>query len=161
MLESLKRNGKGIFLMLLSALSLSVGQLLWKFANVSELVANIDGFGTLVKIFLALLPGFVVYGIGAVIMTVALGYGELSVLQPMNSTSYIFALILSAIFLTERISFVTVLGVLVIIVGVVMIGGSSESEHKDEEASPETVTSEVASSEIATPEADPAGREAK
>ena len=126
MLESLKKNGKGIILMLISALSLSVGQLLWKFANVSALVAEINGFGSLVKIFLALLPGSIIYGLGALVMTIALGYGELSILQPINSMSYVFALILSAIFLTEHISWVTIIGIFVIIAGVVTIGGSSK-----------------------------------
>jgi undecaprenyl phosphate-alpha-L-ara4N flippase subunit ArnE len=126
MIESLKKNAKGIILMLISALSLSVGQLLWKLANVSTLVAEINGFGSLVKIFLALLPGFIIYALGALVMTIALGYGELSVLQPINSMSYVFALILSALFLTEHISWVTVIGIFVIIAGVITIGGSSK-----------------------------------
>ncbi|MBR6326752.1 MAG: EamA family transporter [Lachnospiraceae bacterium] len=130
MLESLKRNGKGIILMLISALSLSVGQLLWKLADVSDLVAPLlagdISFAGIWKVFLAVLPGFVVYAVGALIMTIALGYGELSVLQPVNSMSYVFALILSAIFLTERISWLTIIGIFVIIAGVIMIGGSDK-----------------------------------
>ena len=130
MLESLKRNGKGIILMLISALSLSVGQLLWKLADVSDLVAPLlagdISFAGIWKVFLAVLPGFVIYAVGALIMTIALGYGELSVLQPVNSMSYVFALILSAIFLTERISWLTIIGIFVIIAGVIMIGGSDK-----------------------------------
>ena len=130
MLESLKRNGKGIILVLISALSLSVGQLLWKLADVSDLVAPLlagdISFAGIWKVFLAVLPGFVVYAVGALIMTIALGYGELSVLQPVNSMSYVFALILSAIFLTERISWLTIIGIFVIIAGVIMIGGSDK-----------------------------------
>ncbi len=130
MLESLKRNGKGIILMLISALSLSVGQLLWKLADVSDLVAPLlagdISFAGIWKVFLAVLPGFVVYAVGALIMTIAFGYGELSVLQPVNSMSYVFALILSAIFLTERISWLTIIGIFVIIAGVIMIGGSDK-----------------------------------
>lgn len=127
MKESLKKNGKGIILMLISAMSLSVGQLLWKFAD----IGSMDGlFSSPEKIFhliIAVLPGFIVYAVGAVVMTIALGYGELSVLQPMNSMSYVFALILSAIFLSsEAISPVTIAGVFVIIAGVVLIGGSSK-----------------------------------
>lgn len=130
MLESLKRNGKGIILMLISALSLSVGQLLWKLADVSDLVAPLlagdISFAGIWKVFLAVLPGFVIYAVGALIMTIAFGYGELSVLQPVNSMSYVFALILSAIFLTERISWLTIIGIFVIIAGVIMIGGSDK-----------------------------------
>ena len=130
MLESLKRNGKGIILMLISALSLSVGQLLWKLADVSDLVAPLlagdISFAGIWKVFLAVLPGFIVYAVGALIMTIAFGYGELSVLQPVNSMSYVYALILSAIFLTELISWLTIIGIFVIIAGVIMIGGSDK-----------------------------------
>jgi uncharacterized membrane protein len=41
--------------------------------------------------------------------------------------SYVFALILSAIFVpTESISVITVIGVFVVIAGVIVIGGSSK-----------------------------------
>ncbi len=134
MIESLKRNGKGIILLLISAFSLSLGQLLWKFANITDINSFLsDGIPGLWRLFLAVLPGFLVYAIGAVVMTIGLGYGELSVLQPINSMSYVFGLILSAIFVTEKYGFtsepitpVTVIGVIVIIVGVVVLGGSSK-----------------------------------
>ena len=127
MIESLKKNGKGIILMLISALSLSVGQLLWKFAISDGVGSSLDSPDSIFRLAVAVLPGFIVYAIGAVVMTVALGMGELSVLQPMNCMSYVFALILSAIFLSdEAISPVTVAGVFVIIIGVVLIGGSSK-----------------------------------
>ena len=113
-------------LMLVSALSLSVGQLLWKLAdigNISDAMGSINGIFNLI---LAVLPGFIVYAVGAVVMTIALGYGELSVLQPMNCMSYVFALFLSAIFLTEAVSWITIAGIFVIIAGVIMIGGSGK-----------------------------------
>ncbi|MBP5624259.1 MAG: EamA/RhaT family transporter [Lachnospiraceae bacterium] len=128
MLESLKRNKKGIILMLISALSLSVGQLLWKFADFSDIGTKISSFEGIVKLVLSVAPGFIVYALGALVMTIALGSGELSVLQPINSMSYVFALILSAIFLTEPITPLMVIGIFVIIVGVILIGGSSKNE---------------------------------
>jgi undecaprenyl phosphate-alpha-L-ara4N flippase subunit ArnE len=128
MLESLKRNKKGIILMLISALSLSVGQLLWKFADFSDIGTKISSFEGIVKLVLSVAPGFIVYALGALVMTIALGSGELSVLQPINSMSYVFALILSAIFLTEPITPLMVIGIFVIIAGVILIGGSSKNE---------------------------------
>jgi undecaprenyl phosphate-alpha-L-ara4N flippase subunit ArnE len=128
MLESLKRNKKGIILMLISALSLSVGQLLWKFADFSDLSTKLSSFEGIVGLVLSVAPGFIVYALGALVMTIALGSGELSVLQPINSMSYVFALILSAIFLTEPITPLMVIGIFVIIVGVILIGGSSKNE---------------------------------
>ena len=129
MIESLKKNGKGIILLLISAFSLALGQLLWKkpLENVDIPLVLASGFSGIWSLFLKVLPGFLVYAIGAVVMTIGLGYGELSVLQPINSMSYVFALILSAIFVpTESISVITVIGVFVVIAGVIVIGGSSK-----------------------------------
>ena len=126
MKESLRKNGKGIILMSISALSLSVGQLLWKLADLGSLLSNGVNAGSVIQLFIKVLPGFIIYAVGALIMTIALGYGELSVLQPVNSMSYVFTLILSAIFLTEPISPLMVVGICVIIAGVIMMGGSSE-----------------------------------
>lgn len=126
MKESLKKNGKGIILMLVSALSLAVGQLTWKLADIGNLGDRLKSMEGIIALALAVAPGFIIYAVGAVIMTIALGYGELSILQPMNSMSYVFALVLSSIFLTEPITPLMVAGVIVIITGVILIGGSSE-----------------------------------
>lgn len=131
MIESLKRNGKGIILLLISAFSLALGQLLWKkpMENLDLALTFSQGFYGVWMLFLKVLPGFLVYAVGAVVMTIGLGYGELSVLQPINSMSYVFALILSAIFIpTEKISWITVVGILVVIAGVIVIGGSSKND---------------------------------
>lgn len=126
MIASLKRNWKGMVLMLISALTLSIGSFLWKLADLSDAAQAIGSIAGIWGIFLKILPGFIVYVIGAAVMTIALGYGELSVLQPMNCMSYVFALIISAIFLSEVISPLTVVGIVTIIVGVFLIGGSGE-----------------------------------
>ncbi|MCR5676358.1 MAG: triose-phosphate transporter family protein [Lachnospiraceae bacterium] len=126
MIASLKKNWKGMVLMLISALTLAVGSFLWKVADLSDIGTAIKSIPGIWSVFLKVLPGFVVYVIGAVVMTVALGLGELSVLQPMNCMSYVFALILSAVFLTETITPVTLIGIFVIVVGVFMIGGSGK-----------------------------------
>jgi undecaprenyl phosphate-alpha-L-ara4N flippase subunit ArnE len=131
MIESLKRNGKGIILLLISAFSLALGQLLWKkpMENLDLALTFSQGFYGVWMLFLKVLPGFLVYAVGAVVMTIGLGYGELSVLQPINSMSYVFALILSAIFIpTEKISWITVVGIFVVIAGVIVIGGSSKND---------------------------------
>jgi undecaprenyl phosphate-alpha-L-ara4N flippase subunit ArnE len=116
MLNSLKKNAKGIALMTLCAICLAGGQLIWKLmpqAGNSRL--------------LYLLGGFIIYGCGALSMLLAYRFGELSVLQPMNSLSYVFALIFGASVLGENIGVLKIMGVAIIIVGVVFIGGGSES----------------------------------
>ncbi len=126
MIASLKKNWKGMVLMLVSALTLAIGQFLWKRADLSNIATDIKTIGGIIHVILQIAPGFIVYVIGAAVMTVALGYGELSVLQPMNCMSYVFALIISAIFLTEPITPMTIAGIMIIICGVFLIGGSSE-----------------------------------
>lgn len=60
-------------------------------------------------------------------MLVAYKFGELSVLQPMNSLSYVFALIFGSFVLGENIDIMKIIGVVIIIIGVVFIGGGTES----------------------------------
>ncbi len=111
MKESIKKNKKGISLMLLSSLFVCVGQLFWKLS--SENVFYLFG-------------GFGLYGIGAFVMLYAYKFGSLSVLQPMLSANYVFTIVLATIVLKEEMTVLKVLGVLVIILGVVFIGGGDE-----------------------------------
>jgi drug/metabolite transporter (DMT)-like permease len=99
----------GVAFILLSAAFTSVGQLLWKIA---------DG-----EINLPLLIGCVCYGAGAVTMITAFRFGKLSVLHPMLSLGYVFALFMGAFFLKEHISFMHIVGTALIIVGAILIGG--------------------------------------
>ncbi|MFP7169892.1 EamA family transporter [Terribacillus sp. 7520-G] len=99
----------GIALILLSAVFTSVGQLLWKIAD-----GNIN---------IPLLIGCICYGAGAVTMMIAFRFGKLSVLHPLLSLGYVFALIMGAILLDEHISATHILGTALIIVGAILIGG--------------------------------------
>ncbi|NTV79497.1 MAG: EamA family transporter, partial [Clostridiales bacterium] len=73
-----------------------------------------------------LIPGFIVYMIGAIFMIMAFRFGELSVLQPMNSMSYVFSLILAVGILHETVTPFMIIGVILIMIGVFFIGGSSK-----------------------------------
>ena len=105
---------KGIALMLLSAAMACVGQLLWKLAARSD---------SLVLVVL----GLALYGGGALLMIIALKYGELSVLHPMMSAGYVLSLVLGALVLDEHITVPRIVGVAVIIVGLIFLS-SSEGE---------------------------------
>ena len=109
----LSDNTKGIVLILVSALMACVGQLFWKLSA---------DYGVLI-----LLVGFFCYGIGALFMLVAYRYGELSVLQPMLSVNYVLAAILGFLILHEPITITKIIGILIISIGVICIGGSSEA----------------------------------
>lgn len=108
MINSLKENGKGILLMLISSICVCTGQLFWKLS--SEEVA-------------LLFLGFALYGIGALVMLVAYKFGSLSVLQPMLSFNYIFTVVLAHFVLHEEIGILTYIGITIVFVGTILIGG--------------------------------------
>jgi len=106
---SIKKNLKGIILMIMASLLTAVGQLLWKIS---------DG-----KDIKWLIIGFACYGLGAVLMVIALRFGSLSVIHPMLSFGYIFAIVLGPIVLKEHITIAQLIAIAMIITGVVFIGG--------------------------------------
>ncbi len=71
--------------------------------------------------------GFAIYGISAVILVIALKYGELSVLYPVISLSFVWVNIISFEFLGEQFSTFKGAGVSLIILGVSCIGFGSKS----------------------------------
>lgn len=112
MIESIKKNKKGIILMLISSVCACVGQLLWKLSAEQG--------------FVVLLIGFAFYGVGALLMMTAYKYGKLSVLQPMLSLNYGLSIVLAAVVLKEKITLIRCIGILVIIIGVILIAGGDE-----------------------------------
>ena len=98
---------KGILLMIASSVCVCVGQLFWKLSAEHGMIA--------------LLAGFVLYGLGAILMVVAYRYGKLSVLQPVLSLNYVLSLCLAALVLHETIGFGKCAGIVTVIVGLVLI----------------------------------------
>jgi drug/metabolite transporter (DMT)-like permease len=108
-LASVKRNKKGIILILCSAICTSFGQAFWKLFNDDQ--------------WLLLIFGFVLYIFGAVLMIIAFRYGSLSVLHPLLSLGYFFALFIGVFLLNEVVTYQDIAGVLIILAGVLMVGG--------------------------------------
>lgn len=98
--------------MLLSSLCVCLGQLLWKLSI---------SLGILYLFF-----GFCLYGIGAVIMLYAYRFGKLSVLQPVLSMNYVLSTLLGVLVLGESFSLKAFIGIAIIIVGVIVLGGSDK-----------------------------------
>ena len=98
--------------MLLCVVCLCMGQFIWK---------RYEGLP-------ALACGFLVYGIGALAMLVALRFGKLSVLQPINSLSIVLSAVLGVLFFQEHLSPLRIAGMVIIMVGVLILtrGGSKE-----------------------------------
>lgn len=99
---------KGIGMMLCSALFTCIGQLCWKLSA---------GPYSLAWVFV----GFALYGGGALMMILALRFGELSILHPMLSAGYILSIVLGKIVLHEPIRPTKLAGIVLIMVGLVLI----------------------------------------
>lgn len=74
-----------------------------------------------------LLAGLVLYGAGAVLMVLALRHGELSVLYPMISLSYVWVAIISVVFFHEQMNAPRIAGIIVIMAGVAVLGRGSRA----------------------------------
>jgi uncharacterized membrane protein len=109
MTESLRKNGRGILLMVFSSLFVCFGQLLWKLSA----DGNVQ----------ALLCGFLLYGLGALAMMAAYRFGSLSVLQPILSINYVLSCLIGCFGLGEHLTVVNVLGVAAVFIGVILIAG--------------------------------------
>ena len=107
-----------IFLILIAATLSSLGQLLWK------LGANNASTHAITLYIL----GFVVAGLGLIVMTAAFKFGEVSILQPMMSIGFALSIFFGALFLKEPITLYKLLGTAFIIAGSVLLGMEEKGE---------------------------------
>jgi undecaprenyl phosphate-alpha-L-ara4N flippase subunit ArnE len=74
--------------------------------------------------------GLFFYFIGFILLTVAFKHGELSVLFPFVSLSFVWVAVLSSTLLGEQVTMTGILGVCSIVLGVVLIGVSSRQDKR-------------------------------
>ena len=74
---------------------------------------------------LPLLAGYALYGVATILMVLAFKDGELGVLYPIISLSYVWVTLLSPVFFHDTINAFKVVGVLTIIGGVAILGRST------------------------------------
>ena len=110
--KSVRENWKGMVLMLCSALTVAVGQLLWKKSAGADI--------------LLLVAGFILYGFGALMMVLAFKYGKLSVVHPVLSFSYVFGIFFGYFFLGEILRPLQLVAIAMIMTGVAFIGGGDK-----------------------------------
>ena len=97
----------------------SAAQVLLKFGTVQlKLHPSLLGLFT----NFPLIGGMALYGIGAALMVLALRHGELSVLYPLISLSYVWVAILSVAVFGEVMNPFKVVGILAIMAGVGVLG---------------------------------------
>ena len=71
---------------------------------------------------LPLMAGYSLYGVSTVLLILALRDGELSILYPVISLTYVWVTLLSLLFFKERVNAWKLVGVAVIVAGVAMLG---------------------------------------
>ena len=111
-------------LIILTTFLASTAQILYKIGsetlsfNILELLTNYH-----------LIVGLSLYAIGAGLLILSFRGGEVTVLYPLFSTSYIWVSLLSMRFLGEAMNLFKWLGVITILIGISLIGfGSKNSE---------------------------------
>ncbi len=113
---------RAIGLVLFCALVTAIAQVLWK--------VGAKNFTFSWSLFLNyhIILGFVLYGIGALLLIIALKNGELSVLYPIIATSYIWVSLFSMYFLHEILDSTRWTGIAFVLVGVIFIGIGGKNE---------------------------------
>lgn len=106
-----------IFITLFCTLLTSLGQLLLKWGSAK---LELNTWALLTNYYL--IGGVIVYGFGAVLLIIALKYGELSTLYPLIALSFVWVMILSIYFLHEQVSLLNWAGIACILVGVSAMG---------------------------------------
>ena len=104
-------------LIVLCTLFTSSAQMLYKF-GADKL--QFDFFSIITNYYL--IGGLVLYAIGAVLMMISFKGGELSILYPIFSTSYIWVSLIAVYFLGEMMNAYKWIGIIVIIIGISLIG---------------------------------------
>lgn len=115
----------GILMMLVSASLATFGQMFWKFgANALPMgLFTLDALGNVVL-------GCVLYASGSLTMMYALRKGEVSVLHPVMSFSYVLSQIIGAIVFHDPLTAGRSIGVVLIAIGIVVLmrSGSTKEE---------------------------------
>ena len=111
----------GIVIMLLCTLFTAAGQLFFKYGSKTfewDLYSLITNYN--------LIGGLFLYGVGALLLIVALKFGDLSVIYPIVSLTFIWVMIISSLILKETINNFKIGAVIFIIFGVVLVARGSK-----------------------------------
>lgn len=112
----MKKETKGIILVLTSTLFTAIGQFSFKKAS-----ANLAAASLVFNPYLYV--GGIVYVCALLLLTYGLGFGRLNRLYPLFSLNIIWVLLISVFILQETISGVQLAGISLIIWGVIMVTG--------------------------------------
>jgi multidrug transporter EmrE-like cation transporter len=108
-----------VLLILVFTFLAASAQVMWKYGTV-----RLGDHPTLLLLAtdVPLIAGLAVYGLGAILMILALKHGELSVLYPLLSLSYVWVAILSVLLFHESMPTPKIAGICIIMAGVATLG---------------------------------------
>ncbi len=115
---------KGIALMILCTLFAASGQLFLKYGS-SHFSWSWEG----IVLNPLLLLGLMLYGIGSILLLIALRYGALSVLYPFISLTFVWVFFIATIIFKETLNSFKINGIIMIILGITFIGGSKNHDQ--------------------------------
>lgn len=117
-------------LILLNTMILVSGQFLWKF-GMTDKEDSFTSVGEIIKLMFSpyIVTGLTMYGFATVLWLFILTRVPLSVAYPIQSLAYVFAVFGAYFIFNEPLSYMKILGVLLIMVGVSFIGFSSGAQH--------------------------------
>ncbi len=113
---------RSLLMIVVFTLISATAQVLLKFGTV-ELKLHPTFVGLLTNF--PLLGGMALYGIGAALMVLALRHGELSVLYPLISLSYVWVAVLSVTIFGETMNVFKIGGICAIMTGVAVLGSGA------------------------------------
>ncbi|HVV44341.1 MAG TPA: EamA family transporter [Bryobacteraceae bacterium] len=117
--ESTSLQRRAILLIVLFTIIAAIAQPLFKI-GANSLPAKVSIGGVVTD--LPLIAGLALYGLGSILMIWALRHGELSVLYPLISLSYVWVAILSVVIFRDRMTSLRISGIATIIAGVSILG---------------------------------------
>ena len=119
---------RSILLVMASTFISAVAQVLIK-TGANRMGPHSGFLTTLVSLVLipSLFAGYALYGVMTVLLVIALRHGELSVLYPIISLSYIWVAILSVVIFHESMNGFKIAGIAAIIAGVAVLGRGSQT----------------------------------
>ena len=113
-------NLKPIMIVIVCTILTSLGQILFKYAT-----KNLNDFYSIIT-NIPLIAGFVSYALGAILLIIALKYGDLSMIYPFVALSFVWVTLLSIWLFSEHVSLANWIGIAAILIGVSAIGFGSK-----------------------------------
>lgn len=114
-------------LIILNAITLVIGQFLWK-AGLERKVNPFESFRSIIDLVFSpfIMGGLVLYGLTTILWLFILSRVQISIAYPMQSVAYLISVFGAYFIFGESLTWMKVLGCLVILVGVAMVSLSTK-----------------------------------